>query len=709
VPPVLDPIGQLHVTRWQSDHFFDWPELHAHAMFWAEPVEKDVHDAVAWTRANVGWEVYAPVGGWVLPPQDEWRFTEEINPDIDDVVLAHAGDAVAVGEYVSAGLDATVFETLSLPVYDSLLEDGYLAEELQPRGEAMDIRIDGGDDIGAALLPDAVTVPEPIVVTSHNPASILPVRAGRDIVVTWEATPDPDDEVFILLDNRASGFLWNVGDRGSANVSDVLRAGNTELVSDAFLVMGRRKTSWAQLPEGRLQVRATTYQWLYLRTVRAYEIEPRIWPVGETTKVTFTAWDAAAGEVEISAGPGVQVANVRTIDRGAAQVVADVVVGPDAPTGPRDVRISVGGETVASARGGAWVAAPLEGAGDCESALDEEVTDGAWFATLDGLEDGVFDGSSCDIGNPGGAEQAIPVELSAGQTLHAQLLTDGFGATMYVASNCGGATISDCTDFPTFSFGADLRYTATQTESVVLVVDAFQSDTGRAQYAVDIRRTDPVALVIEPNSVPAGATTAMTVTGVGTEFGPDTAAVSFGDGITAEVLEIVDGVARVHVAVDVDASGLRALTATTVDGVVELEGALRVEPRLPQLTCEAAAQGEAIGAGVYVGSSASGNSTILVPDLCPDATIGDEVVHRVDLESGQTLQALVTDVEFDAVLYVLVDCDEEAVACSDFAVGPATEFLEWTAPADGATILLVVDGLDDVDQGEYTLHVRVLN
>lgn len=677
--------------------------------YWAEPVDKDVHDAVAWARGRTGWKVYAPVGGWVLPERGEWRFLEEIVPEIDDIAPGEAGDFVAVGEHLSAGLDATVFESVGLPVYDSLLEDGYLAEQLQAPGEPMSIRIHGGADIGAAVAPDAVTVPVPLVLRSHNPASVVPVRAGQDIVLAWEPSEDPDDEVFMLLDNRQSGFLWNVGDSGMANVSTVLRGGNTELHDDAFLILGRTRTTWVRLPEGRLQVRASTYQWLYLRHVRAYEIEPRLWPVDETTKVRFTAWDGDAGGVEIDAGPGVTVSNVRAIDRGAAQVVADVTVAPGSATGPRDVTVTVDGAPVASARGGAWVVEELPAAGDCASALDEEVPDGAYFATLDGLESGVFDGSSCDIGDPEGPEQAIPVSLVAGQRLDARLLTDGFGATMYIATGCGQPPASRCSDFPTFTFGADLSYTALQDEAVVLVVDSFAQAPGRAQYAVDLRRADPVAVVVVPDYVAAGTSQELRLFGIGAGFSAETASAAWGEGVAVRDVRVDDGVAVVAVEVDAAARGLRTLTAEREDGAVEVPGALSIRGLLPAPLCEVAAQSEPLVSGVYVGSSASGNSEILVPDLCPDASVGEEAVHRVDLEPGQTLQALVEAPDFDSVLYLLPACGEQAVRCSDFGQTGEAEFLEWTAPAEGASVLLVVDGLDEFDQGDYTLHVRVLD
>ncbi len=492
-------------------------------------------------------------------------------------------------------------------------------------------------------------------------------------------------------------------------MSDVLRAGNTELVEDAFLVLGRRKTTWAQLTEGRLQVRATTYQWLYLRRVGAYDIEPRLWPVGETTKVTFTAWDGPTGDaVEIDAGPGVTITNPRAIGRGAVRVVADVRVAAGAATGPRDVRIAVDGVDAASARGGAWVVDSLPAAGDCESALDEEVADGAWFATLDGLVSGAFDASSCDIGDPGGPEQAIPVELAAGQTLTARLITDAFGATMYIARGCGEPAATACSDFPTFSFGADLSYTATTAETVLLVVDSFPAEPGRARYAVDIRRSEPVEIVVSPDWVAAGTSATVVVTGIGDGFVEETAAVAFGDGVEVRSLVLDDDTALVGIEVADDAGGTRSITATLGGGEVVRQGALSIRSRLPQPTCQAATQAEPIGTGIYVGSSASGNSDLRVPDLCPDATVGEEVVHRVDLQPGQTLQALVTGVAFDAVLYLLTDCDEQAVACSDFGRGPVTEFLEWTAPSEAISVYLVVDGLDEFDQGDYTLHVRVL-
>lgn len=707
VPPVLDPVGQLAVVRWQSDHFFAWSELHAHAMFWPEPVEKDVHDAVAWARSRTAWDVYAPVGGWTVPELGFWDFDNVVSPTVDDIQGAHAGDSVTVGEFVSAGLDGPVFEDLGISVYDSLLEDGYLAEQMQPMGEAMDIRIDGGDDIGAFLAADAVVVPEPIVLTSHDPSAIVPIRAGRDIVVQWEISEDPDDDFFILLDNAINGFLWNIGDGGEANISEILEGGSFELEEDAFLILGRRTTSWVQLPEGRLQVRASTYQWLYLRHVGAYEIEPRIWPAGQTTKVRFTAWDGdATGALTVDAGDGVEIANIRAIDRGNAEVVADVTVQEGVMTGPRNVQILSEGQPIANARGGAWIVEPLDAAGDCESALDEEVPDGAWFATLDGQESGVFDGSECAIGDPTGPEQGIPVELEAGQTLHARLITEGFGATMYVVPECGAITLGGCTEFPTFSFGAELRYTATEAETAILVVDAFVQEPGRARYAVDIRRDDPTSLVVTPDQVAAGVSTEVRVHSVGAPFGDD-AALDFGDGVTITELTVDGGQARATLEVAAEASGTRSLTATLSDGQATVADALSIRGTLPQLDCPTALDSEAVGPGAYVGSSASGFTESESPELCPDASVGEEVFHKVDLGPGETLQALVETPGFNSVLYILVECGDDAVRCSDFGFTGTSEFVSWTAPAEGASVLLVVDGVDEFDQGDYTLHVRV--
>ena len=96
-------------------------------------------------------------------------------------------------------------------------------------------------------------------------------------------------------------------------------------------------------------------------------------------------------------------------------------------------------------------------------------------------------------------------------------------------------------------------------------------------------------------------------------------------------------------------------------------------------------------------------------NLCQDAGLsgGPDVVYTLTASASEEVRITLSDVDFDATLYVVTDCAEPVASC----VGGADSLDEISldvALLAGTTYYIVVDGTDELEAGAYTLTLESL-
>ena len=711
-------VGQLNVTWWQEDALFAYPEVFGHAAFSRSLAELGVEDAVGLLAQTEGWDVFLPFGYALVPALGEWEMLEEA-PRPDELGLMDAGLFVNAGEHITANVDGILLEEEGARIYDMLLELGAEAAAQQDPAAPMDLVIDGGEDIAGGVFPGGVTLPPLVEVTSHDPMFPVPLRYGRPLVLEWVPSEEAGDSMLITVEGEEQEVLWHTEDDGVADLSELLEESGVVLGERPAIVLTRLRQREVQLPEGRLKVVTTTRQWLYPNPVGPYTVEPRLWPTGATTVVEIASWDAPfeVGEApRVDLGEGIEVESARVLDEEGHRLELTLRIPLDTPSGPRGV--SLGGTPeapVLEIAEAAWVVASLAQAGDCQSALDEgPVADGAYTATTDGLGPSAFEAGVCELGNPNGSEQAIPVSLVAGQTLTARLSTTELFGVMYLADSCEALDSPfACEHALTTRWPLELVYTAEADEEVLLVVDHYAVDDTPGEYAIDIQRSEPAPFTIYPPLVTSSGSEELELLSLSGPFDPETFTVDFGEGITVvgvEVDEFEPEFAFATIEVDNDAAaGLRDVTAQVGDQSLTALEAFEVQPFLNSPgTCEGADSNRVLTPGFYEGLTLLGGRDTVSPEDCLGQTAdGMESIFRVDLEAGETLRAAARMRDGDVVLYAVEACGEPTRVCADNAGPGQAEVVEWVGPDRPSTVYLVVDGFNFDDGGIFDLQIEI--
>jgi hypothetical protein len=246
-------------------------------------------------------------------------------------------------------------------------------------------------------------------------------------------------------------------------------------------------------------------------------------------------------------------------------------------------------------------------------------------------------------------------------------------------------------------------------EDVMLVVDSTSFEfLDPAPYAIDIRRSPPAAFVADPREVSTGNIT-IYLAAVETVWTAGTT-VDFGTGFAVTDVRLDgDGLgAEVDITIEWDVPpGPRDGTVTTSVGTFPASNALVVRPYLYSDSCGLADGVDPLVTGPYEGATLWLGGANISPEPCALGADGPEQIFRVVLGPGETLEATVDMPGFDPVLYIVPSCEEPPLACSDQGSDSDPEYLSWVAPAEGATVYLIIDGVASVDEGEFTLEIEM--
>ncbi len=712
-PPPTDPVGRLNLTYWGADALYDFPELHGHAVFSPSLAEANVVDPVGWLAYQNGWDVFIADDYWAVPEGSDGQPAGPADLGVPADFL-DAGELVAVGEWVDANRSVEVFEADGVPIYDFVAEFAPEAAEREDLTAPLALIVDGGADIRAAEIADAITMPAAFEFTSHDPLQRLPVRYGVDVVIDWQPSPSPDDYVVAVLSTFTEDRVWRVDDAaGSFDLSSAAAESNIVIDDDTVVSFSRILDQEVQLPDGVLHVTASRKQWFYAKSQGPWAVEPKVWPTGATTPVRLELIDSPADPVApptIDVGSGVTIENIVVADDTGRLVTFDAVVDPTAESGRRNLVVDSG--ALLDIPNAIWVAEPLENAGDCASSVDEGgVADGTYFATDEGLENGQFPTDACGSAPIDGREQAIPVDLLAGQTLTATVLNDDAGAVLYVTDSCAGNFTPECVVAPRRGIATTLTYVAEYDHTALLVVDGVSTpDAPSASYAIDIRRSAPQPFVLFPDLVTEGGQPQFEILSfVGDFTATDTA--DFGPDVTVDFFDPLGDLAVIDASVSNTPASRVTDVTLTVGGVSHtVADALRIGAFLgtPD-SCMSADSVGAIGPGSYEGITFGGGSDAVTPVPCLSGNAdGSEAIYRVDIPAGHTLRARVVMPGLDPVLYIVEACDAAVLTCADNSGSGGSEWVEWTGPPTDSSVYLVVDGFDFGDTGSFFLDVEVV-
>ncbi len=643
---------------------------------------------------------------WVVPLLDSWEYTDapRLVDALQQLDIHDAGLFVALGGVV-AHVNEIVVEQEGVSLYETLAEEGAGFVLEQSPGDSLDLVIAGGRRIGPQRVPDAIRLPETVRLESHDVFASIPLRAGAPTTVAWTPTAEPDDTMVVGVEGENGGMVLHLDDdAGAAELSGPIAEADIDLGPLPTFFLTRNHFAEVQLPEGRVRLTASTQVNLYPDFVGPFDVVPRVLDPGKVQAVDVRWWDRTLDPEDLALSiAGLEVQEV-AVDPTGHVARAVVAVPADATPGPRAVTLASGGEQL-TAPEGVYVAADLPGAGDCESALDEGlVPDGTWRGDLFGLPDSGYDTASCLGFDYVGGDQAIPLRLEAGQTLHARLVEEVLGAALYIVRGCEDEE-PPLACFGTIGFGQRqaLDYVSPVTEDVLVVVDIGHFPERSIPYVVDIRREGARGVVVEPDLGTGGADLEVVVTATGGGEIEDVAV------DRAEVVDLVLAGPVAFATLELpEVERPTALAAeVVVDGeVVRQEGAVRVRPVLSVSAC---ADAPVIGPGAYEGTTAGGADEFSVLDTCPLVHDGVESWRRVELGAGETLLATVEPVaeDDDPVLLLLADCGGAELLCADYLAEGTPEFVRWTAPAAPTTVWLGVDAHEGWEVG-YRLDVEIL-
>ena len=655
------------------------------------------------------------VGDYPVPAigQDVEYSADEWFEGPDDPITLDAGFSIAADyELAAYRLDLLAEET-GFVAYSQSREEYIDVAQILPLDTPMDVTAPGGPDIAAFTLPDALSIPEAPVLLGFDPLRTLPIRAGQDLVLEWEASDNDDDAVHVSYENENGGMVWAFAN----DVTSMLIPADRFLINDQTTGVSvvRTRTTHNETEDGLITVQAASHQFLVPEWVGSWGISPRHWPIGQTIDVTVSSWDVPLdiNTLDLDLGEGITVDAIRADDLTSNRFVVTLTLEGDAISGIRDIVITDANNTIQTTRS-AWVTRELVHTGTCED-VDAEgpIADGTWSGTDGALSDGPWDTETCST-VPIGRAQPIPVALLAGERLDVRLFHEAdFSAILYLANDCDGGPVDTCSIAPEAQPDVTLHYEPTEDEVRYLVVDSADIDqTGDFAFDVDIRRTGPFPLVLTPNYYSVGADPELTVTCTVEPCAWTTSnpVFSVSGSITITAQTIVDDTTALVTLNSRGQGNVGAgsfdLTVTTDAGSAIAPDALTIEPFVYSDSCSFADTNPPLVPGRTSGATGFDTNTGLTAFPCTQDGFGPEGIHRVIIPGGHTLRASVES-SFDSQLYAVNSCPGAVVTCADLGASGTTEYVEWVAPADGAELYLVVDGFDSDDSGTYILDVEI--
>ena len=227
---------------------------------------------------GIGEAPYPQTGQTVSYEHDEWL----AGPD--DPVTLDAGRFVAAEDGLVAYRLDVLAEQTGRVAYSQPYIDFIDIAETMTLDAPMDVQVEGGEQIDAFLLPDALVVPTPVQLLGVDTLEPLPLRTGRPLTLEWSAPTVSGGEVIIMLEDPDAGQVWNVGDATSFTLPADRFLRVNDLLSLSVVRVVSNEVATAQ---GPLTVRGASWQFLVPEWVGAYSVSPTRWPVGETFEVEF--------------------------------------------------------------------------------------------------------------------------------------------------------------------------------------------------------------------------------------------------------------------------------------------------------------------------------------------------------------------------------------------------------------------------------------
>lgn len=715
-PPDLGPpIGEIVISRWQADADFVDEEIYAQAVFSPALLELGLQNPLGYLFAFGLSPVGIAVGAFEVP--ELGAFTR-IEPDLGveglgDFAFLDAGNAVLIGEDLVLNAHDETVESDAAWLYESLVHDGvYFAERYGT--EPLDLFIAGGADVPEMTLAGAVTLPEPVVVTSHDVEEILPLRFGVPLTLSWAPSADPDDTMLVVAESDFDGVALHLDDAvGQADLTAALAAVDLSAAAVDSISVIRRTVNLIATHAGTVQVSAHARQVLLPERVGPTTVSPDVIDRGTVTALKIAWWDGRlADDTVVDLGPDIAVLT-QEISESRHVIRLEVAIADDATLGPRAVVIEAGDVVQATLVDQLFVADELPMAGECLDAEQEPpLQPGTYRGSLAGLFDSAYDVEDC-LGAPhDGADQAVPVSLRKGEILVARIINPQSLYGLHLIANCDDfSPVEYCYTRTAPRETTTLVYQAFDDEEHLLVIDeqrARRDDEPSSEYILDLQILPAAPLIVDPQVVGAGSTPELDVYAVTGTF-DETTTVTL-DGAPVDEVEVFDPDFLVFSArvPDEEFSRWLPIEVRHADGTTaRLEkGALLVPFRTPATDCAGAAELPPLRPGTYSSLTVLADDTIPTPPQCGQAD-GFDVAFRVELGASETVRFWVYANDFDPVVYLLEDCAPTGIDCVDNTSDGGVEYLEFVGGPEPATLFLVVDGFGPAESGTFELDMEI--
>ena len=715
LPPDLGPpIGEVVISRWQSDSNFVDDEIYAQALFSPALLELGLQNPMGYLFAFNLSSVGIAVGAFEVAAVGEFT---QLEPDLGieglaDFDFLDAGNALLIGEDLVLNAHDETVESDAAWLYESLVDDGvYFAERY---AEApLDLYIAGGADVPELTLPGAVRMPEPLVITSHDIGEIIPLRYGVPLTLSWTPSADPDDTILVVAETEFDGVALHLDDAlGEIDLGDALAAFDLSKSAVDTISIIRRSVSQVATEAGTIQVSAHARQVLLPEPVGATRITPRVVDRGAVVAVKIAWWDGMLAEnTVVDLGPDIIVLT-QEIDASKHILRLQVAVADDATLGPRAVSLDANGAVQVALKDQLFVADELPMAGECYDAEEEPpLQPGTYRGSLAGLTDTAYDVEDCLEIPHDGADQAVPIELRAGEILVARVINSQSLYGLYLIDNCDDfSPVTDCHTRSSAFETTRFVYQAFEDESHLLVIDELQvQDETPSDYILDVQILPAAPLIIDPQLVGAGSDPVFDVHATTGAF-DETTQVTL-DGAVIENVDIIDAQTLQFSAAIPDEllSRWMPMEVTLAGGEVALldEAALLVPFREPANDCAGAQDDPPLVPGTYNSLTLLVDQTIDTPPQCGQAD-GYDGVFRVELGASETVRFWVYANDFDPVMYLLEDCAPTAVQCVDNTSYAGVEYLEFVGGPEPATLYLVIDGFEAAESGSFELDMEIV-
>lgn len=698
--PLADVLGVVNLTDVRQPEGTDYVDL---AAAFGDFAAIDL-ELVSPTAYISTWGSDAPLwrldlGSWPLPALGTETVIDlyDYVPWLpDEQVWWDAGDRVAVGPYLSRRFQDE--NVLGYQVDDPLSPGG----AGWTAGGAVTLATSGGAHIiDWSSGPDG-SLPEDMELLSPLPGSEVETPSAQQFTVEWTPKDDGAVVTLVLLQGLGVSYIAHVEDDGEHTIPasvlhDDLGSGVVELIASRMI------ESIIEHPQGDIVLRARSEERADLILLEDLVLEPSFGSAGQTVQVDARWFTGSIdGGTILDFGEGLTVDAVTPDDTDPQRATITVSIAPDAELGNRTVFVSNGGEFIEAPD--AFTVMNLDPADDCAAAdAQGPLPVGTYISTTDGLNNSLSSGYACFDWSLNGSDATYAVFMTEGVTMRiAATMPDPGDSALALLSSCGvPESAVACADTGFEGDTEEILFTPETTGIYYVAVDGYFLNgfgSPSSPFELTIEETIPPSPV-NPAWIVAGETSVLEITGDGPwdgGIGPSDVDLGAGifttnaaaSGTTLTVTASADGAAI---------TGPRTVTVTNGGtGDVAMDAALFVTELPGNDSCTAAdTWGETTFSGLeQVGWSANGSNTLDETGCFTWMSPGDEVVHALDLLTGQTLNATVLSSE-DTQLYVVTDCTDVANTCiseasADDAFDGEEEFIfDWVVPADGRYYLVV--------------------